>query len=181
MKLNSLKPAFRATKKRVGRGQGSGLGKTCGRGDKGQKSRSGGYHKVGFEGGQMPLQMRLPKAGFTSNKLFAEVRLHELSKVEGEIISLDSLKNSNLIAKNIKFVKLIFSGKTSHKELLNNSLSGKKFNINAEIKTTKLVKELIGSLGWQVLEEQSTKKNIKKQKSQQKKIGSENISDKKDN
>ncbi len=92
MKLNTLQPAAgsKTARKRVGRGIGSGLGKTCGRGHKGQKSRSGGFHKVGFEGGQMPLQRRLPKVGFTSKKAStrAEVRLHELEKVSDEVIDL---------------------------------------------------------------------------------------------
>ena len=90
MRLNSLKPAAgsRAAGKRVGRGIGSGLGKTGGRGHKGQKSRSGGFHKIGFEGGQMPLQRRLPKVGFTSRKSMVteEVRLHECDAVEGDLV-----------------------------------------------------------------------------------------------
>tara|TARA_R110000868_G_scaffold318028_1_gene578832 strand:- start:43514 stop:43945 length:432 start_codon:yes stop_codon:yes gene_type:complete len=113
MRLNTLSPAAGAkhSAKRVGRGGGSGLGKTCGRGHKGQHSRSGGYHKVGFEGGQMPLQRRVPKLGFTSRKSLVrdEVRLHELENVEGDI-TLASLKAANVIANNIKFVKVIASG-----------------------------------------------------------------------
>ncbi len=115
MYLNTLKPAEGATKakKRVGRGQGSGNGKMAGRGHKGQKSRSGGFHKVGFEGGQMPLQRRLPKIGFTSRKsaVTAEVRLDELAKVEAEVIDVAALKAANLISGKIKFVKVINSGK----------------------------------------------------------------------
>jgi len=114
MYLNTLKPAEGATKakKRVGRGQGSGNGKMAGRGHKGQKSRSGGFHKVGFEGGQMPLQRRLPKIGFTSRKsaVTAEIRLDELAKVEAEVIDIASLKAANLISGKIKFVKVIKSG-----------------------------------------------------------------------
>ena len=113
MRLNTLSPAAGAkhSAKRVGRGGGSGLGKTCGRGHKGQHSRSGGYHKVGFEGGQMPLQRRVPKLGFTSRKSLVrdEVRLHELQNVDGDV-TLASLKAANVIANNIKFVKVIASG-----------------------------------------------------------------------
>ena len=103
MRLNTLSPAAgsNASKKRVGRGIGSGLGKTAGRGHKGQKSRSGGKVRVGFEGGQMPLKQRLPKFGFTSRKslVTAEVRLGELAKVEGNVIDLNSLKAANVITK----------------------------------------------------------------------------------
>jgi large subunit ribosomal protein L15 len=115
MRLNTLQPApgSKTDRKRVGRGIGSGLGKTCGRGHKGQKSRSGGFHKVGFEGGQMPLQRRLPKVGFVSRVSLsaAEVRLGELAKVEGDVIDLDSLKKAGLVAKSIKRVKIFASGK----------------------------------------------------------------------
>jgi len=115
MNLNSLKPSegSRPNRKRVGRGIGSGSGKTCGRGHKGQHSRSGGYHKVGFEGGQMPLQRRLPKIGFRSRKsaLSAELRLHELELVEEEVIDLDALKDAKLIPAVTKKVKVIVSGK----------------------------------------------------------------------
>jgi large subunit ribosomal protein L15 len=114
MRLNTLQPAqgSKATRKRVGRGIGSGLGKTCGRGHKGQKSRSGGFHKVGFEGGQMPLQRRLPKIGFTSrvSLVTAEVRLGELAKVEGEVIDLEALKRANLVTRSIKRAKIFASG-----------------------------------------------------------------------
>lgn len=114
MRLNTLQRAPGAVKKalRVGRGPGSGVGKTCGRGHKGQKARAGGYHKVGFEGGQMPLQRRLPKVGFTSKKslLTQEVRLDELNQVQGDVISLETLIEANVLAKNIKFTKIILSG-----------------------------------------------------------------------
>lgn len=114
MKLNTLKPATGSTKsrKRVGRGIGSGWGKTCARGHKGQKSRSGGFHKVGFEGGQMPLQRRLPKVGFSSRvgRVSTELRLHELTQVEADIIDIDELKAANLITKNILNVKVMLSG-----------------------------------------------------------------------
>ncbi len=114
MRLNTLKPAAgsRPTRKRVGRGIGSGLGKTCGRGHKGQHSRSGGYHKVGFEGGQMPLQRRLPKVGFRSRSagLTAEIRLHELTKIDNAVIDLQALKDANVINNFIERAKVIASG-----------------------------------------------------------------------
>ena len=114
MRLNTLKPAAGSKKdaKRVGRGIGSGSGKTCGRGHKGQKSRSGGYHKIGFEGGQMPLQRRLPKVGFSSRKSrFAdEIRLHELGLVEGDVVDLEALKKANIVSRITKRVKVIASG-----------------------------------------------------------------------
>ena len=115
MRLNTLKsaPGARKSGKRVGRGIGSGSGKTCGRGHKGQKSRSGGFHKVGFEGGQMPLQRRLPKVGFSSRvgRTTDEIRLHELAKCEGDVVDLVALKAANLIRQDIKRVKVIASGK----------------------------------------------------------------------
>jgi len=114
MRLNTIKPGAGAktSAKRVGRGIGSGLGKTCGRGHKGQSSRSGGFHKVGFEGGQMPLQRRLPKVGFTSRISFktAEVRLSELAKVDGDVIDLLSLKAANVIGQHIDRAKIMVSG-----------------------------------------------------------------------
>ena len=117
MKLNELHPAPGSTKdrKRVGRGIGSGTGKTCGRGHKGQKSRSGGFHKTGFEGGQMPLQKRLPKVGFRSRQAqySAEVRLNELGLVEGDKVTLDSLKLAGVLSHKIKKAKVILSGELS--------------------------------------------------------------------
>ena len=114
MFLNSLSPApgSKTAKKRPGRGIGSGLGKTGGRGHKGQKSRSGGSVKPGFEGGQMPLQRRLPKFGFTSRKAMqtAEVTLSELAKVAGDTATVATLKEAGLVKKNILFVKVIKSG-----------------------------------------------------------------------
>lgn len=114
MRLNTLQPGVgsKSDRKRVGRGIGSGLGKTCGRGHKGQKSRSGGYHKVGFEGGQMPLQRRLPKIGFVSRVSLttAEVRLSELVKIEGDVVDLEALKKSNIITKSAKRAKIFASG-----------------------------------------------------------------------
>ncbi len=114
MRLNTLKPAAgsRQDRKRVGRGIGSGLGKTCGRGHKGQKSRSGGFHKVGFEGGQMPLQRRLPKVGFRSRKAkyTAEVRLHELDKMEAEVVDMNALYEADILPRTMKRAKVILSG-----------------------------------------------------------------------
>lgn len=114
MQLNTIKPAEGSKKdaKRVGRGMGSGLGKTCGRGHKGQTSRAGGFHKVGFEGGQMPLQRRLPKVGFRSKiaPRVAEVRLHELAAVEGGIVDMLSLAKANIIPANSLRAKIIASG-----------------------------------------------------------------------
>lgn len=117
MRLNTLSPAPGRihTKKRVGRGIGSGLGKTGGRGHKGLKSRSGGSVKPGFEGGQMPLQKRLPKYGFTSriSRVTAEVRLAELAKVEGDVVDIASLQAANIIGKHITRAKVFLSGELS--------------------------------------------------------------------
>jgi len=113
MRLNTLRPAAGSTRnaKRVGRGPGSGNGKTAGRGHKGQHSRSGGYHKVGFEGGQMPLQRRLPKRGFRSRmKAPAEVRLNELDKVEGDVVDLSSLKKARVIPLAAERARVMLSG-----------------------------------------------------------------------
>ena len=117
MQLNTIKPAAgsRKSNKRVGRGIGSGLGKTCGRGHKGQKSRSGGFTKVGFEGGQMPLQRRLPKVGFNSRsaKYSAEVRLNELTLVGSDVVTLADLIAKNLVSAITKKAKVIASGEIS--------------------------------------------------------------------
>ncbi|RTE65031.1 50S ribosomal protein L15 [Amphritea opalescens] len=114
MRLNTLSPAegSKHAPKRVGRGIGSGLGKTCGRGHKGQKSRSGGSVKPGFEGGQMPLQRRLPKFGFTSRQaaFVAEIRLNELAKIDADVIDLDALKKADIIKDSIKRARVILSG-----------------------------------------------------------------------
>jgi len=115
MRLNNLSPAdgARQARKRVGRGIGSGLGKTCGRGHKGQHSRSGGSHTVGFEGGQMPLQRRLPKVGFSSRTAMykAEIRLNELANVSDDnVIDLAALKSAGIVGHNIKQAKVIASG-----------------------------------------------------------------------
>ena len=117
MRLNTLKPADGSKKlrKRVGRGGGSGIGKTGGRGHKGQKSRSGGFHKVSFEGGQMPLQRRLPKRGFRSRmKRYAdEIRLHELEAMSAETVDLAALRAAGLITAEITQVTVIKSGEIS--------------------------------------------------------------------
>ncbi len=114
MNLNTLKPAIgqKTLRKRVGRGMGSGMGKTSGRGHKGQKSRSGGFTKIGFEGGQMPLQRRLPKVGFTSRVSFitSQVTLSQIDKLSETDINIDVLKKNNLVTKNISRVKVILSG-----------------------------------------------------------------------
>ncbi len=114
MRLNSLKPAKGSRKpgKRFGRGISAGQGKTCGRGIKGQHARSGGYHKVGFEGGQMPLQRRLPKVGFASRKarFAAEVRLDELAKVDGGVADELTLKKAGVVSHHIRRIKVIASG-----------------------------------------------------------------------
>ena len=122
MELNSIKPGAGAkhAKRRVGRGIGSGLGKTAGRGHKGQKSRSGGFHKVGFEGGQMPLQRRLPKRGFKSAalKYAGEVTLADLQRLEGEEIDLVLLKQAGLVRQLVKAVKVVKSGELTRKVVL---------------------------------------------------------------
>ncbi len=114
MKLNSIQPAdgSKTKRKRVGRGIGSGLGKTGGRGHKGQKSRSGGFHKVGFEGGQMPLQRRLPKVGFASavNRHTRELRLYQLNGLDGDIVDLETLKAAGLVRNDTRKVRLINTG-----------------------------------------------------------------------
>ena len=114
MRLNTLRPApgSRRDAERVGRGAGSGMGKTARRGHKGQKSRSGGFTKVGFEGGQMPLQRRVPKVGFSSHKgqYVAEVRLHEISQVDGDLVTLESLQTAGVVPRNAREAKVVLSG-----------------------------------------------------------------------
>jgi large subunit ribosomal protein L15 len=114
MRLNDLKPHpnSRKVRLRVGRGASAGQGKTCGRGVKGQRARKGGYHKVGFEGGQMPIQRRMPKVGFRSKiqQLHAEVRLDELAKVDSAVIDLDALKKANVIPTFADQAKVVLSG-----------------------------------------------------------------------
>jgi large subunit ribosomal protein L15 len=122
MRLNTLKPApgSKKSRHRVGRGIGSGWGKTAGRGHKGQRARSGGYHKVGFEGGQMPLHRRLPKRGFASptRALYAEVRLSELQGMQAAEIDLGALKAEAIVARNVLSAKVILSGKLTRKVTL---------------------------------------------------------------
>ena len=117
MQLNTLKPARGARKARlrVGRGASAGQGKTCGRGVKGQRARKGGYHKVGFEGGQMPLQRRLPKVGFRSKikQTRAEVRLSELAKVEAAVIDLEALKKAGVVPVFAESAKVVLSGEVT--------------------------------------------------------------------
>ena len=119
MRLNTIKPApgSRSSRRRVARGIGSGLGKTAGRGHKGHHARSGGYHKVGFEGGQMPLHRRLPKRGFTSptRDVVAEVRTSELERMKATEIDLATLKAERVISRRVPSVKVILSGKLSRK------------------------------------------------------------------
>ncbi len=114
MRLNTLKPApgARRPRLRVGRGASAGQGKTCGRGTKGQRARKGGYHKVGFEGGQMPLQRRMPKVGFRSDikRTRAEVRLHELAKVEAAVVDLEALKQAGVVPPSAERAKVVLSG-----------------------------------------------------------------------
>ncbi|MEM7053466.1 MAG: 50S ribosomal protein L15 [Pseudomonadota bacterium] len=114
MKLNTIKPAkgSKSARKRVGRGIGSGLGKTAGRGHKGQKSRSGGFNKVGFEGGQLPIHKRLPKVGFSSkvNRDTREVRLYQLNPLDVDVVDLESLKVAGVVPKSTKKVKLVNTG-----------------------------------------------------------------------
>ncbi len=114
MRLNTLQPApgAKRPRRRVGRGLSAGQGKTCGRGTKGQHARKGGYHKVGFEGGQMPLQRRLPKVGFRSPvaRTRAEVRLSELAKVEAEVIDLEALRKAGIVPAQTERAKVVLSG-----------------------------------------------------------------------
>jgi large subunit ribosomal protein L15 len=144
MQLNTIKPAEGANKerRRLGRGIGSGLGKTGGRGHKGQKSRAGGFHKVGFEGGQMPLQRRLPKRGFNSltRDDTARIRTSELSLAEGEVIDILSLKAAKLVPASAKAVKVYLSGEVTAKVQVQGLL------------LTKGAKAAIESAGGKVLE-----------------------------
>lgn len=160
MRLNTLSPApgSTKTKKRVGRGIGSGSGKTAGSGHKGQKSRTGGTVRPGFEGGQMPLQMRLPKFGFRSRvgRFTAEIRTSELNKVESEVVDLGALVSAKLVASNIKRVKVMLSGEVT-----------KAMTIEG-IAVTKGAKAAIESAGGKVVEPKPaplvrklTKKSIK--------------------
>lgn len=142
MQLNTLKPAggSKTNRRRVGRGPGSGNGKTGGRGHKGQKSRSGGYHKVGFEGGQMPLQRRVPKRGFRSriSPTVDEIRLHELNTLDSDIVSVEALRTAGLISRSVKRVRLIASGELK-----------KKVNIEG-LELTKGARAAVESLGGKI-------------------------------
>ena len=117
MKLNTISPApgSKKNRKRVGRGIGSGLGKTAGRGHKGQSSRAGGFHKVGFEGGQMPLQRRLPKRGFASrtSRYNSEIRLYQVEVMTADVIDMETLKSEGLVGHDIRKVKIINTGEIS--------------------------------------------------------------------
>jgi large subunit ribosomal protein L15 len=143
MKLNSLKPAPGAKKDRhrVGRGVGSGWGKTAGRGHKGQKARSGGFHKVGFEGGQMPLHRRLPKRGFHSltRDYMAEVRLSALEALQVGDVDLAALQSAGIVSRSALGAKIILSGKLT-----------KKLNIKGDVKATKGARAAIEGAGGQV-------------------------------
>ncbi len=143
MRLNTLKPAEGAKKERhrVGRGVGSGWGKTAGRGHKGQKARSGGFHKLGFEGGQMPLHRRLPKRGFTSmtREDVAEVRLSELEALQVAEVDLAALQAAGIVSKKALGAKIILSGKLS-----------KKLNVKGDVKASKGARAAIESAGGKV-------------------------------
>jgi large subunit ribosomal protein L15 len=143
--LNTLRPAegSKTPPRRVGRGIGSGLGKTCGRGHKGQKARAGGYHKIGFEGGQMPIQRRLPKVGFTSRKSLetVQVRLGALNAINADIIDIEALKLTGVVNKNIKYVKVFASGEITKAITLKG------------LKVTKGVRTAIEEKGGKVLED----------------------------
>jgi large subunit ribosomal protein L15 len=157
MRLNSLKPAAGSKKQRhrVGRGVGSGWGKTAGRGHKGQKARSGGFHKIGFEGGQMPLHRRLPKRGFTSltRDDVAEVRLYELEALQVADVDLAALQAAGIVSKKALGAKIILSGKLS-----------KKLNIKGDVKASKGARSAIESAGGKVeiVEPKPVEKNMKK-------------------
>ncbi len=143
MRLNQLSPnaGARKPRTRVGRGIGSGLGKTAGRGHKGQKARAGGYHKVGFEGGQIPLQRRLPKFGFKSLKSlkYAEVRLHELNFIESKIIDMATLKAAGIVSQVAETAKIILSGELQ-----------RVVEVKSDVKVTAGAKAAIEKLGGKV-------------------------------
>ena len=159
MRLNSLKPAPGANKDRhrVGRGGGSGWGKTAGRGHKGQKARSGGFHKLGFEGGQMPLHRRLPKRGFTSltRDHVAEVRLSDLEKLSGAEVDLAALRSAGIVPQSALGAKIIVSGKLS-----------KKLSVKGDVKASKGARAAIEGAGGtvEVIEQQVEAKPKKEKK-----------------
>jgi len=162
MRLNSLKPApgSKKDRHRVGRGVGSGWGKTAGRGHKGQRARSGGYHKVGFEGGQMPLHRRLPKRGFNSPTRddVGEVRLSELETLQVSEVDLAALQAAGIVSKKALGAKIILSGKLS-----------KKLHVKGDVRATKKARAAIEAAGGsiEVIEKQEKEKKEKKPKKPQ--------------
>ena len=158
MRLNSLKPApgSKKDRHRVGRGVGSGWGKTAGRGHKGQKARSGGFHKLGFEGGQMPLHRRLPKRGFNSltRDDVAEVRLFELESLQASDVTLESLQQAGIVARSALGAKIILAGKLT-----------KKLAVKGDVKASKGARAAIEGAGGsvEVLEKKEPEKRLKKQ------------------
>ncbi len=156
MELNTLSPAPGSTKarKRVGRGIGSGLGKTSGSGHKGQKARSGGRVRPGFEGGQLPLQRRLPKFGFSSRvgRSTAEVRTSELNAIEADVIDVAALQKANIVAKNIKRVKIMLSGDVTKAVTLNG------------LRVSKGAREAIEAAGGKIVEAEVAEPSKKKKK-----------------
>ncbi len=166
MRLNSLKPAAGAKKDRhrVGRGVGSGWGKTAGRGHKGQKARSGGFHKLGFEGGQMPLHRRLPKRGFNSPTRddIAEVRLSELERLQVSDVDLAALQSAGIVSKKALAAKIIVSGKVS-----------KKLNVKGEVRVSKGARAAIEAAGGsvEVLDKPAAPEKPKKEKQKPKAEG----------
>jgi large subunit ribosomal protein L15 len=157
MRLNALKPApgSKHTRHRVGRGGGSGWGKTAGRGHKGQKARSGGYHKVGFEGGQMPLQRRLPKRGFRSMSRddVAEVRIGALETMQATDIDLAALKAEGVVSRQVLGAKIILSGKLA-----------RRITLKGDVKVTQGARAAIESAGGKVEEAPKTEKAEKPRK-----------------
>ncbi len=166
MRLNSLKPAPGAKKDRhrVGRGVGSGWGKTAGRGHKGQKARSGGFHKLGFEGGQMPLHRRLPKRGFNSPTRddIAEVRLSELERLQVSDVDLAALQSAGIVPKKALAAKIIVSGKVS-----------KKLNVKGDVRASKGARSAIEAAGGtiEVIEQPAAPVKPKKEKKKPKAEG----------
>ena len=166
MRLNSLKPAPGAKKDRhrVGRGVGSGWGKTAGRGHKGQKARSGGFHKLGFEGGQMPLHRRLPKRGFNSPTRddVAEVRLSELERLEVSDVDLAALQSAGIVSKKALAAKIIVAGKVS-----------KKLNVKGDIRASKGARAAIEAAGGsvEVIDKPAAPQKPKKEKKKPKSEG----------
>jgi large subunit ribosomal protein L15 len=166
MRLNTLKPAPGAKKDRhrVGRGVGSGWGKTAGLGHKGQRARSGGYHKVGFEGGQMPLHRRLPKRGFKSLSRddVTEVRLGDLERMQASDVDLAALKTEGIVARSALAAKVILSGKVS-----------RKLTLKADVKATKGARAAIESAGGKVEEAPKAEEAPKPKKEKKQKPGNE--------